>query len=252
MENAHRRYFIEIAFDGSAYHGWQVQPNASTVQELLDRALCVLLRQPIATVGCGRTDAGVHARQLYAHFDVVDGSLPDTDKFVYQVNALLPHDIAAKRLIAVAPDAHARFDATQRAYEYHIHLGKDPFLHGRSWLMREAPDVDAMNKAAEIMRQYEDFSCFSKSHTQVHTHICHITRAEWVWMDRDRLTFYISANRFLRNMVRAIVGTLMEIGRREKTPAYMHEVIQSKDRSVAGISVPACGLYLTEVVYPYL
>lgn len=253
VENANGRYFIEIAFDGRAYHGWQVQPNAQTVQQVLDQVLSTLLRQPIHTVGCGRTDTGVHATQLYAHFDIDRALAPaDTHKFLYQVNSLLPHDIAAKRLIAVASDAHARFDATKRSYEYHLHFHKDPFLHGRSWLLRDMPDVTAMNAAAAILLQYEDFACFSKSRTQVHTHICHITHAEWHWANDNQLVFHISANRFLRNMVRAIVGTLLEIGRGEQAPEHMHTVIRSGDRSVAGASVPADGLYLTEVAYPYL
>lgn len=247
------RYFIELAFDGTAYHGWQIQPNAVTVQELLDRALSTLLRQRIGTVGCGRTDTGVHARQLYAHFDV-DGTCAQRppEELVYNLNALLPNDIAAKRIIPVALHAHARFDAVKRSYEYHLHFAKDPFLRERSWLLRDVPDVDAMNAAARILLDYEDFSCFSKSNTQVHTNNCRIVRAEWVWHNEDRLIFHISANRFLRNMVRAIVGTLLEIGQGKHPPEYMHTVIQSQDRSVAGTSVPACGLYLTEVVYPYL
>ncbi len=251
MERIHNRYFIEIAFDGSAYHGWQIQRNAVTVQELLDNALSTLLRQPVATVGCGRTDTGVHAKQLFAHFDLDAAVFPMVNHdFVYKLNALLPHDIAAKRLIAVEPEAHARFDAVSRSYEYHIHLEKNPFLHGRSWLLRDLPDVSAMNEAAGILQQYEDFSCFSKSNTQVQTNNCRITRAEWHWVNDSQLVFHISANRFLRNMVRAIVGTLIEIGRGERNPAYMHTVIQSKDRSIAGMSVPACGLYLTKVEYP--
>ena len=258
MNSTHRRYFIEIAFDGRAYHGWQAQPNAHTVQETLDTALSTLLRQPISTTGCGRTDTGVHATQLYAHFDVPSDAdtthtIPvHTDAFRYRINALLPHDIAAKRLLAVAPDAHARFDATHRSYQYHLHFHKDPFLYGRSWQQRNIPDVGAMNTAAAILQQYEDFACFSKSRTQVHTHNCRITHAEWRWTDDRRLIFHITANRFLRNMVRAIVGTLLEIGRGEHPPEHLHTVIQSKDRSVAGVSVPPDGLYLTEVAYPYL
>src|SRR5690606_6728190 len=186
-------------------------------------------------------DTGVHAKQLFAHFDAGGAAFPmEKHEFLHRLNALLPHDIAAKRLIPVAPQAHARFDATKRSYEYHAHLRKDPFLHGRSWLLRDAPDVGAMNEAAAILYQYEDFSCFSKSNTQVYTNICRIVRAEWQWLGNDRLVFHISADRFLRNMVRAIVGTLMEIGRGEQVPDHMHTVIKSKDRAMAGVSVPAC------------
>jgi len=253
VDTSHQRYFIEIAFDGGAYHGWQIQSNAVAVQEVLEKALATLLRKPTATVGCGRTDTGVHAKQLFAHFDWESTVFPlEEREFLHRLNALLPHDIAAKRLIAVAPDAHARFDAVKRSYEYHVHLHKDPFLHGRSWLLRGAPDVSAMNEAASLLHQYEDFSCFSKSNTQVFTNNCRITHAEWQWTGNDRLVFHISANRFLRNMVRAIVGTLMEIGRGEQAPEHMHSVIQSKDRAAAGTSVPACGLYLTKVEYPYV
>lgn len=253
MEASHQRYFVELAFNGGAYHGWQIQSNAITVQELLDNALSTILRQHVVTAGCGRTDTGVHAKQLFAHFDYGASSFPMKEAdFLHRLNALLPHDIAAKRLIAVAPDAHARFDAIKRSYEYHTHLHKDPFLHGRSWLLRDRPDVSAMNEAAAILHRYKDFSCFSKSNTQVHTNNCQIMHAEWRWIGDDRLVFHISANRFLRNMVRAIVGTLMEIGRGEHNSQYMHTVVQSKDRSTAGASVPACGLYLTEVTYPYI
>ncbi|MFC3200160.1 tRNA pseudouridine(38-40) synthase TruA [Parapedobacter deserti] len=254
MKTTHRRYFMEIAFDGGAYHGWQTQPNAVTVQERLDKVLTTLLRQPVDTVGCGRTDAGVHAKQFFAHFDVEhEGGIDNAEAFLYRVNALLPRDIGAKKLILLEPGVHARFDAVMRTYEYHVHFRKDPFLNGRSWQLRSVPDIAAMNHAAAILLQYEDFSCFSKSNTQVHTNICRIVRAEWRWTDDgQQLVFYISANRFLRNMVRAIVGTLLDIGRGEHGPEHMHAVIQSKNRSVAGTSVPACGLYLTEVVYPYL
>lgn len=253
VEEQSNRYFVEVAFNGGAYHGWQIQPNAITVQELLDKALSTVLRQPIATVGCGRTDTGVHARQLYAHFDVIsDSSSITAEKFLHSVNALLPYDIAAKTFIAVSPEAHARFDAIKRSYEYHVHFEKNPFLHGFSWQLRDVPDVAAMNQAATLLFEYEDFSCFSKSNTQVYTNICQITRAEWHWLNDKQLVFHISANRFLRNMVRAIVGTLMEIGSGEQPVDHMHTVISSKNRSIAGSSVPACGLYLTEVAYPYI
>jgi tRNA pseudouridine38-40 synthase len=267
--NEKQRYFIEIAFDGTAYHGWQIQPNAVTVQDLLNKALSTILRQPVETTGCGRTDAGVHATQLYAHADValvnsrwtMDHSKPPTidhgpstvdhNKWLGGLNALLPPDIAVKRIIPVHADAHARFDATLRSYEYHVHFHKDPFKIHRSWLLRDVPDVELMNEAAAIMMSYTDFSCFSRSNTQVKTNNCKISRAEWVKQDDESLIFHISADRFLRNMVRAIVGTLMMVGRGIISPLGIKEIIESKNRSNAGNSVPACGLYLTEVKYPY-
>jgi len=262
-----QRYFIELAYNGTNYHGWQTQPNAITVQQLLDKALSTILRTPIETTGAGRTDTGVHARQLFAHFDLMeDGSgemedgvggnntssiLPKTSSLTRGVNALLPYDISVKRVIPVHAEAHARFDATQRSYQYHVHFEKDPFLHNMSWLVRDFPDVDLMNQAAQIIMEYTDFSSFSKSNTQVFTNNCKITRAEWV-MENNKLVFHISADRFLRNMVRAIVGTLMAVGKGDIPPEAVRDIIESKNRSNAGTSVPACGLYLTEVRYPYI
>lgn len=244
-----QRYFIELAYNGTHYHGWQAQPNAVTVQELLDKALSTILRQPVETVGCGRTDTGVHAREFYAHADrTMDHGPWSID--LRSLNALLPHDIAIKNVFPVSAGAHARFDATLRSYEYHIHFRKDPFKHGFSWWLRDRPDVDLMNKAAGIIMTYTDFSCFSKSNTQVKTNNCKISRADWVESEGS-LVFHISADRFLRNMVRAIVGTLLMIGRGEIAPEQVHDIIKSKDRSNAGTSVPACGLYLTEIKYPY-
>lgn len=244
-----QRYFIELAYKGTDYHGWQLQPNAVTVQELLNKALSTILRQPVETLGCGRTDTGVHATQFFAHIDQYMDHGPSTmDR--RRLNALLPHSIAVKRIIPVHADAHARFDATLRSYEYHIHFNKDPFKDGFSWLLRDRPDMLLMNKAAAIIMEYTDFSCFSKSNTQVKTNNCKISRAIWVAGD-DRMVFHISADRFLRNMVRAIVGTLLMVGRGEITPEDIKSIIESKNRSNAGTSVPACGLYLTEVKYPY-
>lgn len=246
------RFFIELSYNGSAYHGWQIQHNAISVQEILDKNLSTLLRQKIETLGCGRTDTGVHAEQFYVHFDAVnDGLLNDPERFIYRVNSLLPPDVAVKRLLLVGNDTHARFDAISRSYQYRIHFDKNPFLHHFSWQMRDCLDVDAMNTAAKILLEYEDFSCFSKAHTQVFTNNCQITEAEWR-VNGDQLVFYITANRFLRNMVRAIVGTLIEIGKGQKKTEHMHEVIRSQDRSKAGTSVPAHGLYLTAVEYPYI
>jgi tRNA pseudouridine38-40 synthase len=245
-----QRYFIELSYDGTNYHGWQVQPNAVTVQELLDNALSTVLREPIATTGCGRTDTGVHATQFFAHFDSKAPGIGH-QALVNSLNGILPPDIAIKRIIDVHPEAHARFDATQRSYQYHIHFGKDPFRVNRSWELRDKPDIALMNAAAKILMEYTDFSCFSKSNTQTFTNNCKIVIAEWVESE-DGLVFHISADRFLRNMVRAIVGTLIAIGRKEIEPEAIRQIIQSKNRSKAGTSVPACGLYLTEVKYPYL
>lgn len=251
MRKDHQRYCIEIAYKGSDYHGWQIQENAVSVQELVDKALATVLRQEIKTVGCGRTDTGVHARQLFAHFDLarqVKGV--DLSRIQNGINSLLPADITVKNFFHVASDFHARFDAVSRSYEYHIHFDKNPFLHEFSWQLRDKPDVEKMNQAAKIMKEYKDFSCFSKSHTQVFTNNCDIYHAEWKWLAGDRLVFYITANRFLRNMVRAIVGTLISIGSDPNNSIEsIRQIIESKNRSLAGTSVPACGLYLTEVNY---
>jgi tRNA pseudouridine38-40 synthase len=248
-----QRYFIELAYDGTNYHGWQVQDNAISVQEILNQALATILREPVETIGCGRTDTGVHARQLYAHFDsqsLVIGQ-QSLVKVVDGLNAILPYDIAVKRIVPVHADAHARFDAVSRSYEYHVHFEKDPFKIDKSWQLRDKPDIALMNAAARIIMEYTDFSCFSKSNTQTFTNNCKITRAEWVYNEHC-LAFHISADRFLRNMVRAIVGTLMLVGRKEIAPEEVRAIIESKNRSNAGASVPACGLYLTEVKYTYL
>lgn len=246
-----QRYFIELSYDGTHYHGWQIQPNAVTVQEVLNNCLSTVLRQSIETTGCGRTDAGVHAREFFAHLDVepTDHSpWAIDDNIIRSVNAILPHDIAIKRIFPVATDAHARFDAISRSYEYHIHFNKDPFKNGYSWELRDRPDLDLMNEGASIIMDHTDFSCFSKSNTQVKTNICKISRAEWIAKD-DAIVFHITADRFLRNMVRAIVGTLLLVGKKEMEPEKVKDIIESKNRSMAGMSVPACGLFLIEVKY---
>lgn len=251
MDNT-KRFFLEIAYDGTAYHGWQTQPNAIAVQEKLDAALHTFLRETIVTVGAGRTDTGVHAKQLYVHFDSCNQRLiTEPHRCIHSLNALLPFDISIQRIILVDTEAHARFDATERAYEYHIHFYKDPFLINKSWLIRDIPDVEKMNRAAEKLLGTKDFECFSKSNTQVFTNICTITEARWV-RDGDHLVFHIRANRFLRNMVRAIVGTLLEVGIKNAPDTFIEEVLASKNRSQAGTSVPAHGLYLTKVAYPYI
>ena len=246
-----QRYFIEIAYNGTAYHGWQIQKNALSVQEFVNKVLSTLCRQDIETLGCGRTDTGVHARQLFAHVDIPNDMDVLNPQFLLSMNSMLPFDIVVKRFIKVAPDAHARFDATMRSYQYHIHFIKDPFLHNLSWLLRDKPDLALMNQAAAILMEYQDFSCFSKSNTKTLTNNCLIQRAEWVKTENG-IAFHISADRFLRNMVRAIVGTLIRVGKKEMEVEDIRKVIDSKNRSVAGESVAACGLYLTEVIYPYL
>lgn len=248
------RYFAELAYDGTSFHGWQIQPNAYTVQEALDKALSTILRQKIETLGCGRTDTGVHAREFFAHFNA-EAEPHQHDllgrKFLNSLNSLLPYQVAVKRIIQTDPEAHARFDASLRSYEYHIHRSKDPFKYNRSWLLQDKLDIEKMNQAAQYMMSYTDFSAFSKSNTQVFTNNCKISKALWM-EEGDSLVFHISADRFLRNMVRAIVGTLVLIGKGINTPESIHDIIQSKNRSNAGSSVPACGLYLTEVKYPYI
>jgi len=257
-----QRYFIELSYNGTPYHGWQIQPNASTVQEYLDKALSVFFRQPIATLGCGRTDAGVHATQFYAHFDLIteNGSVadealvirqPDLSKAVTGINSLLPYEIAVKRIFEVNEDAHARFGATERAYHYHIHFHKNPFKLNRSWLYKGELDMEAMNKAALLLLEHTDFSCFSKSNTQTFTNNCKITEAFFQEKD-EGLLFTIRADRFLRNMVRAIVGTLIRVGKKELDLHQFQQIMESKNRSNAGQSVPACGLYLVSVIYPFV
>lgn len=247
---SNKRYFIEISYDGTDFHGWQVQPGALSVQECLDKALTTYFRQPVQSLGCGRTDAGVHATQFYAHFDLQEAFPENSEKALAGINALLPYTIAAKRVFEVAPDAHARFDATARSYQYHIHFHKDPFKQHRSWLYKGELDLGAMNAAAALLVRFADFSCFSKAHTQTFTNNCTISEARFEQQADGALVFHITADRFLRNMVRAIVGTLVLTGRGVLAAADVEAIIQSKSRSRAGQSVPACGLYLVQVTYP--
>lgn len=245
-----RRFFIRLSYDGTAYNGWQVQENtATTVQQVLNEKLSMLLGEEILTTGCGRTDTGVHAKDFYAHFDVQKELPFEAPKFVHKLNAVLNHDIAVHELFPVKDNANARFDATSRTYEYHICRKKDPFLLNAAYLIHSNPDVAKMNEAATLLMTYEDFSAFCKSNTQTLTNICKVKEAYWK-EENELLIFTITADRFLRNMVRAIVGTLLEIGEHELDIQGFKNVIEGKDRSKAGFSVPACGLYLTKVVYP--
>ena len=243
------RYFIELAYNGKNYHGWQIQPHAISVQEKINKAISTILRKEINIVGAGRTDSGVHASQMFAHFDV---ETPLNDNFSYKLNAILPDDIVIFRTQLVHDDAHTRFDALSRSYEYKIWLGRNPFLLDTTWqLHHQQLNIELMNKAAATLYDYEDFECFSKVKTDVHTFNCTVTKAEWV-KNGNELTFHISANRFLRNMVRAIVGTLIDVGLDKISIDDFKKIIESKNRSNAGVSVPAKGLFLTEVTYDYL
>jgi tRNA pseudouridine38-40 synthase len=241
------RYFIEIAYNGKNYHGWQVQPNAKSIQGVLEHTLSTIFRKDITVTGAGRTDTGVHAKQLFAHFD--HDKIEDNAEMVFQLNSFLPKDISVKEIIPVKNDAHARFDAIQREYEYVISLQKDPFQLDFSYLIHHEPNIEKMNEAANILLEYKDFQCFSRNKTNVKTYHCDIKQARWKRKDH-RLIFTISADRFLRNMVRAIVGTLLEIGFEKISLADFHDIIKSKDRSKAGTSAPAHGLYLMKILYP--
>ena len=241
------RYFVEIAYKGKNYHGWQIQPDSITVQEALEGALSMLLRKKMEVTGAGRTDAGVHARQLFAHFDSEE--LLDVNDFIYRLNSFLPKDISVINIFPVKDDTHARFHAILREYQYHIVLKKNPFLEDYAYFLHQKPDVNLMNEASKILLDYKDFQCFSRSKTDVKTYHCKIKKAYWEERD-EQLIFTISADRFLRNMVRAIVGTLLDVGAGKTSLSNFHDIIKSKDRSKAGTSAPAHGLFLTKVEYP--
>ncbi|MFY0481949.1 tRNA pseudouridine(38-40) synthase TruA [Flavobacterium sp. PLA-1-15] len=243
------RYFIKFSYKGTNYHGWQYQPNAVSVQETLTKALCVVLNSELEIMGAGRTDTGVHAREMFAHFDFEKEIEAQT--LIHKLNSFLPKDIAVSDIIPVHEDAHARFDATKRTYEYHINTAKNVFLEELSWYYHQRLDVNLMNEAAKILLNHIDFQCFSKVHTDVNTFNCKITEAYWKEVN-NQLIFTISADRFLRNMVRAIVGTLVYVGLGKITLEDFNTIIESKDRGKAGFSVPAHGLYLTEVKYDYI
>ena len=242
------RYFIEISYNGKNYHGWQIQPNAITVQETLMNALSTILRKDITVVGAGRTDTGVHALQLNVHFDL-DFSINEQE-ITQKLNSFLPDDIVVRSIFLVHDNIHARFDAISRSYEYRIWLGRNPFLLDATYqIHRQRFDINKMNEAAAVLLEYTNFKCFSKSKTDVKTYNCEISEAKWI-LDSNTLTFHITADRFLRNMVRAIVGTLLEIGLGKKTKKDFIDIIKSEDRSKAGLSVPPQGLFLSEIKYP--
>jgi tRNA pseudouridine38-40 synthase len=243
------RYFIFIAYKGTSYHGWQIQPNSVTVQKILDDTLCTVLNEKISTIGAGRTDAGVHALVFCAHFESISPDLDTRKNLVYRLNSFLPRDISVNSIRRVLPDASARFSATSRTYRYNISRNKDPFLHSSSWYIHGDINIGSMNEACSKLFNYSDYTSFSKLHSDTKTNLCKIYEASWT-EEGNLLVFTIKADRFLRNMVRAIVGTLVEIGRGKMKPDEFDEIILAKNRCRAGKSAPAKGLFLAHIEYP--
>ena len=242
------RYFADIEFDGTAYSGWQIQPHSPSVQQTFEEALALFLRQKVGITGAGRTDAGVHADQMIAHFDL--DTSQDCEWMIHKLNGILPADIAVHKIFPVRPDAHARFDAISRTYKYYITLDKSVFHRNYSWYLVNEPDFELMNSAAKMLLSTVDFTSFSKLHTDTKTTDCRVTEAGWEKLPDGRWVFTITADRFLRNMVRAIVGTLMDVGRHKMTVDDFNAVIMCKDRCAAGDSAPAQGLFLHKIEYP--
>ena len=242
------RFFLEFSYSGTNYHGWQRQPNAISVQEVIEDSLKTILRNSVGITAAGRTDTGVHAKQMFAHFDAKINK-ERISNLVYELNQFLPLDIVIKSLRPVERHAHARFDAISRTYEYHISKNKNAFENDLHYFFKKSLDLKLMNKGSKIILNQQDFKCFSKSNSDVKTYICDVRKAYWE-NSRHGYIFTISSDRFLRNMVRAIVGTLLEIGLKKKNLENLQYIIDSRDRSLAGYSVPAKGLFLTEIVYP--
>ena len=242
------RYFIHLAYNGANYCGWQTQPELPTVQLTLEQALTTLLRHPTAIVGCGRTDTGVHASDFYAHFNATDEV--DTRQLTFKLNSFLPDDIAIYEIFAVRDNAHARFDATARTYQYHVSDRRLPFKQGLYSRIYYRPNLELMNQGADLLMEYEDFTSFAKLHTQVKTNICHLSLAQWEEHE-DEWVFTIRSNRFLRNMVRSVTGTLLDVGRGKLSLDGLRQIIERKDRCAAGVSMPPQGLFLTRVEYPF-
>jgi tRNA pseudouridine38-40 synthase len=243
------RFFTELSYRGTNYHGWQSQPNAVSVQTTLDKALTTIIQKETKTTGAGRTDTGVHARFFVAHFDIDAPIFEQDENFIYRVNAILPSDIVIHKVYRVKPDAHARFSALSRIYTYTISQTKDPFNTEYAWYYPFGLNLELMNQAAGILLLYSDFTSFSKLHTHVKNNICQVKSAFWK-KQGDKLVFTIEADRFLRNMVRAIIGTMIETGRGKITISDFKTIIEGKHRSLAGVSVPAHGLCLTGIKYP--
>jgi tRNA pseudouridine38-40 synthase len=243
------RYFIFISYKGTSYHGWQIQPNSITVQKLLDEALTTILSENISTTGAGRTDTGVHALVFCAHFDSISNDLDTVKNLIYKLNRFLPKDISVASLRKVKPDANARFSALSRTYKYFISREKDPFSEDSSWHLHGNININAMIEASWLLQNYSDFTSFSRLHTNVRTNICKIYKAGWE-KNSNQLIFTIKADRFLRNMVRSIVGTMIEIGFGKMDLKEFEDIIIARDRCKAGKSAPAKGLFLTEIEYP--
>lgn len=244
------RYFIHMAYNGRNYCGWQRQPQCITVQEVMENAVSMLLKENIGITGAGRTDTGVHARDFYAHFDIHKVlNEQDCNELCFRLNAFLPRDIVVYSVYEVSPTAHARFDAVSRTYKYYVSTVKNPFNTHTAFHFYKPLNVENMNRCAQKLMQYEDFTSFSKLHTQTKTNFCTITHAMWTMEENGVLVFEITANRFLRNMVRAIVGTLLEVGEGKKTMDEFCAIIEQKDRCSAGVSVPAHALFLDKVRY---
>ncbi len=243
------RYFIFISYKGTSYHGWQIQPNSVTVQKLLEDALSVVLNEKISTIGAGRTDTGVHALYFCAHFESTSSILDTTPKLVFRLNSYLPKDISVNAIKKVLPDANARYSAISRTYKYFISGIKDPFFENSSWYLHGNIDISKMNEACKILFNHSDFTSFSKLHSDTKTNICRIYEAFWE-QESNRYVFSIKADRFLRNMVRAIVGTMVEVGTGKINFYEFEEIIRANDRSRAGKSAPAKGLFLVGIEYP--
>jgi len=248
IQNFTLRYFIEFSYNGKSYFGYQIQPRENSVQQELEKALSTILREEIKTTGAGRTDTGVHAKKMFAHFDTEQIL---EENLVYKLNSFLPNDISVKRIFEVKNDFHARFDATFRKYEYYISLEKNPFTQDFAWQFRKPDfDIGKMNEACKILFEYEDFGSFAKVGGDNKTNLCKIYKAEWE-QNGTELKFTISANRFLRNMVRAIVGTMVEIGSGKIQPEDLRKIIEDQNRNSAGSSAPAHGLFLVDVGYEW-
>lgn len=249
------RYFLKLSYLGAPFHGWQTQPNAVSVQQTIEEAMSTVLRRPTPIVGAGRTDTGVNARTMYAHFDTA-GPIGDKVRLLRGLNRLCGPDIALEDIIPVADDAHARFDATARTYKYFVVFEKSPFLSQSAWLSPSQLDIDSMNRGGELLLQTDDFTSFAKLHSDSKTNICKVTEARWEpWhnnYDTPGIVFTITADRFLRNMVRAVVGTLTEMGRGKLDLDGLRRIIDLRDRCSAGTSMPAHALFLWDVRYPYI